>query len=516
MEQNELSPRSVGRSSESVQQGFRHFWDAMALRLVPVDGLLTARIVGEFSAGKTRLLKELISGSVPAELLPISSLEPQTRLQLEITYGSSSALTLIERSEDSVVDSTALQRFQAFPTRQELECFDPMRHRLRLTVPDERFVLPDGDGSLSDGNVPTRLFLIDTPGWNSGDDLLAEQQAATLIAGDYNLALVYVTSLVRLDSAVNTGRLQDFLIALTDAIFYGDHASLVVVVTRCPRAEAGRACERVAARIRDTWKSMDMGNEDLDLAILAIDFDEAKPAELDAFRTDFWDSLFAPIHLEGEPAQKCKTVSDWHANALSYECQAWPISAAIEAAHAQLVSARMIIGRALKEDSFLFGMNRHKLRRRLPAEVHKVLRDQWHRQLGGDPRLAHLTSEGLPRFDDEHPLALWWQIYWVRELDSLLQAVRVFLEQMECSIEMIDADTLDVQSVIENGVREAYQVAQRKVWGSFALLLDAVATATTIPPIDRQVATLLALSALESHYSDCRDEAVEDLRRSRS
>ena len=48
------------------------------------DGCLTARIVGEFSAGKTRLLKELLNEVIPADLFPVSSIERQTKLQLEI------------------------------------------------------------------------------------------------------------------------------------------------------------------------------------------------------------------------------------------------------------------------------------------------------------------------------------------------------------------------------------------------------------------------------------------------
>lgn len=516
MEPDRSRRRLAGRAADNVRQGLEHFWQTMALRLAPADGVLTARIVGEFSAGKTRLLKELISGSVPAELLPISSLERQTRLQLEITYGSTPALTLIERSEDRRAGSGPLQTFAAFPARDDLDRVDPMRHRLRLTVPDERFVLPDGDGYFDDGNAPKRLFLIDTPGWNSGDDALAERPAAALMKGDHNLALVYVTSAARIDSDVNAGRLKDFLgVVADDATFYGDGASLVVVVTRCPGDEAGRACERASARIRDAWKSIDGDDAKLDLAVLAIDFDEAPQPELDAFRAAFWEALMAPIRAEGEAAPaNGVTAPDWRAHALGRECEAWPVRPAIEASHGLLAAARTITDRALKDGSYLFGMNRHKLRRQPPAEAKNQLRLQWHRQLGGDPRALRLTTEALPAFEGEHPLAVWWRTYWLPELESVLRPVRGFLDAMERVLEAIDADTPDIQSAIADGVRAVHQFAQGQVCGSFALLLDAAA-ATAALPVDRQVATLLSLSVLESHYHDCRDDARADLQRER-
>ncbi|MEE4358308.1 MAG: hypothetical protein V2I97_17695, partial [Desulfococcaceae bacterium] len=34
------------------------------------DSEITVRIVGEFSAGKSRLIRELLTGTVPPELLP--------------------------------------------------------------------------------------------------------------------------------------------------------------------------------------------------------------------------------------------------------------------------------------------------------------------------------------------------------------------------------------------------------------------------------------------------------------
>ena len=64
------------------------------------DGVLTIRVVGEFSAGKTRVIREILKDKIPEPFLPISSQEAQTKLQLEISYGEQDQLFLIEKPED--------------------------------------------------------------------------------------------------------------------------------------------------------------------------------------------------------------------------------------------------------------------------------------------------------------------------------------------------------------------------------------------------------------------------------
>ena len=61
------------------------------------DGVLTARVVGEYSWGKTRVIREILANQIPQQYSPISSLEAQTRLQLEISYGQNNQLFLIEK-----------------------------------------------------------------------------------------------------------------------------------------------------------------------------------------------------------------------------------------------------------------------------------------------------------------------------------------------------------------------------------------------------------------------------------
>ena len=223
--------------SQTVHQALQAFADQMARSTAPSDGVLTARVIGEFSAGKTRLLRELLGELIPPALFPVSSLERQTRLQLEITHGEVPALTLIKREHDCH-PAVVLKTLTQFPERDALADYNPLQHRLRLTLPEPRLILPSGDG-FSDDASPKRLFLIDTPGWNSGDDVLAEDDATQIMAGYHNLALVYVTDATRLQSEKNAERLLEFLEALAGADFLKD-PTLLFIVTHCPAKDADR------------------------------------------------------------------------------------------------------------------------------------------------------------------------------------------------------------------------------------------------------------------------------------
>ena len=107
------------------------------------DGLLTARVIGEFSAGKTRFLRELLGDSIPPALYPVSSLERQTRLPMEITYGPEPELTLVQRANDYEINDKArtLQTLTEFPDREATVQYDPLQHRLRLAIPENRLIL---------------------------------------------------------------------------------------------------------------------------------------------------------------------------------------------------------------------------------------------------------------------------------------------------------------------------------------------------------------------------------------
>jgi hypothetical protein len=347
-----------------LRKGLEHFEAALQRLLVPEDGALTARVIGEFSAGKTRLLRELLGDTVPEPLLPTSSLEPQTRLQLEITYGATATLTLVKRAHDTDDSSEPLDNFQIFPDRHELTAFEPSTHRLRLTVPEERFVLPRGDGYYEDDS-PKRLFLIDTPGWNSEDDEIDAGSPGSFTTGDHNLALIYVTHANRLDSQVNLDRLSKFLKLMgKECSFVGCH-SLIFVITHSESTEEELTRQRAQQKIMQSWKSHH-GDRELQLRVFCVDFQGMSTALKTAFRAAFWDALLMPVRMSPGGVAGCESGSatsvDWRQSILNQHLRSWPLQHALRSAHLMLQSARTIIARAVKDGSFLAGMNHARLR----------------------------------------------------------------------------------------------------------------------------------------------------------
>lgn len=82
-------------ATATLYRALRALAERLSRPAAPPDGLLSARVIGEFSAGKTRLLRELLGEVIPPALFPVSSLERQTRLPLEITYGENDADRLV-------------------------------------------------------------------------------------------------------------------------------------------------------------------------------------------------------------------------------------------------------------------------------------------------------------------------------------------------------------------------------------------------------------------------------------
>jgi len=318
------------------------------------DGRLTARIVGEFSAGKTRMLNELLGDATPQAFRPISSQEVQTRLPLEVTYGEQAALQVVDRRDDTVLDADVVATLEQFPHRQEIvaQGWLPERHRLRLSLPLQQLVLPEGD-RLHPGTQPRRLFLIDMPGWNSGQDEIAEQDAETIMAGDHNLALVYVVQAARLDSAVNERRLKAFLKAVEEAEFVDD-CHLLLVVTHCAEEDRVRLQARAAEQVRVIWAGLRGDADSLTLTVQCVDFGHMPQAQLQSFRQQFWQALLAPLGggaPQGHP---------WLARIRGWPAE-WALAPRVADAHAILLALRAVLLRAGDGGKFLPGMNMHRL-----------------------------------------------------------------------------------------------------------------------------------------------------------
>ncbi|WP_006787824.1 dynamin family protein [Thiorhodospira sibirica] len=470
----------------------------------PPDGLLTARVIGEFSAGKTRLLRELLGEQIPPALFPVSSLERQTRLPLEITYGDPAILELIERAND-YDPATVIKPLDAFPQREQLADYDPQRYRLRLAIPELRLFLPTGDHYGEDDQAPKRLLLIDMPGWNSGDDKIAEGDAADMLAGYHNLALVFVVNATRLDGQDNHERLRDFLNALVDADFVGQ-PTLLVVITHCPPADAERLRARMHKHIMSLWAELDQDLASLQLQLLTVDFPVLTADERATFRETFWRHLLAPI----QQTSAAVPMPPWIVAMRHWSGDANPCSHLPQAAEC-IARARALLERACQNGDFLPGMNMHRLLGLDAKGIHTRLLETWRRQLkyADLEQLAHYLAVPAS-LADEHPLAPWWNDYWQANLERLLMPTRRFMVLAERVLCEVQPDTEDLRAHLAARLTNPHRQAMQALDCSFSCLVETaqMLLENTQPP--QAIATLLSLSLMEARYADHYAWAMDD------
>lgn len=480
--------------SHTVHHALQAFADQMTHRATPSDGVLTARVIGEFSAGKTRLLRELFGPLIPPALFPVSSLERQTRLQLEITHGEVPALTLIEREED-YRPAVVLKTLANFPEREQLADYNPLLHRLRLALPEPRLILKSGDGYNTDDTRPKRLFLIDTPGWNSGDDLLAEGDAAQIMAGYHNLALVYVTDANRLDGAKNAERLLDFLQALADAEFLED-PTLLFVVTHCPASEARHQQDRARKLVLTQWEKLGRDADELNLKLFCVEFHEMSNAQRQTFRDDFWQALLQPLGQTDK-------VADLWVSAIHHWPKDWDIRPALQHTGQILNQARHWLEQARKGDEFVAGMNMHRLRGLDAPGIVQRVRDKWLGQLSCSAAdLTEFMTTTLHDLPAGHPLSAWWTHYWLVNIWQALEPVKAFFRQAEQAIAELTPKTEDLAAYLDAKLGPAHRQALAALENSFTALVETAQQVIPEPQAEKAIATLMTLSLLQARYAD--------------
>lgn len=463
----------------------REFGARMSAPAAPPDGVLTVRVIGEFSAGKTRFLRELLGSRIPVELLPISSLERQTRLPLEITYGPEAELWLIERPQDAR-PGVPLTRYDHFPPRAELVAFDPERHRLRLAVPETRLILRQGDGY---GEGARRLALIDMPGWNSGDDALAESDADTLFTGHWNLGLCYVCQASRLDGERNHSRLAEFLEALEGADFYGGRSRLLFIITQCPGEDRHRLEALARERVLNTWRELDFEEDELDLLVLSADFSAMSPSELQSFRRSCWHHLISPL----QDAQELQ--HPWRP-AIEGWCDEWSIRSRLHRTQQVLERAGTMLNEARKDGEYLPGMNMYRLIGLGDAERYAKLQSAWLRRLGANVlQDTGSIPEGL-ELSADHPLHAWWSGFWVPHVRATLASAQHFFATADLALRDMPADTPDLQHYLRTRLDSAYTAAIAQMKSRFVHLVHTALPLVGESAQENVIATLLTLSLL--------------------
>lgn len=470
-----------------VDLGLRRFAKHMACGPILRDGALSARVVGEFSAGKTRLLRELLGDELPEALAPISSKDVQTRLPLELTYGAAPALSVVERQFDCE-QAREIAVLDRFPHRAELAAYQPDMHRLRLCLPLSQLMLHGSDGLVADDGQPLRLFLIDMPGWNSGEDAIAEEDAQVTLNAEVCLTLVYVSASTRLDSAGNYKRLREFLKALADAEFI-ESPRLIFVVTYCTAAEQEALTTRARALVDGLWA--EFSDDELALEVLCADFGEMQAPELQLFRQRFWAFLLAPISDREPPHPWVAQIRAWQGD--------WDIRPRLRLTHALLEELRVLVARVRPRGTFLHGMNMHRMAGLNDEEIRAKLQKEWRRQTECgvlDTLATQLEAIQLPT---DHPLALWWREVWFDQARLLFNTARTFFAQAGRAIDAVHSGTPDLEGQLRRQLEKPYARLQGAVDTSFARLVVQAYQLSELEP-DKAVATLLSLSAMQARY----------------
>lgn len=487
-----------------VSNSLRQFKETYKAERKLTDGVLTARVIGEFSAGKTRALKELLSDLIPENLSPISALQRETRLQLEITYGDVAELTLIEKPDD-FTQGKVIKKLNTFPSREQSLTYDPMIYRLRLSLPCEYFIL-NGDGYSEDNN-PKRLFIIDMPGWNSGDDAIADKNADEMFLGEHILSLVYVSNASRVDGIDNAKRLEEFLLAMSDSAFL-DVYKLLFVVTHCPDEERQFFQQRAKDLVYKIWtEKLNNDADDLELDVFCVDFATINKAELIKFREAFWQSLLSPLSEEMRAKNQQKMLN-WLQNIDTKNIDL-NISEMVNDSYKLITNAQNLLTNAMQQGEFIFGMNKHRLIGLNLDESKAKIKSTWYRQI--DLSLNNLSqivdnklnSNFKINLKDDNPLYYYWQNYWNDKLSNIISSVTKFFNTAENVLNNLNETHIEnLNDVVFSKLYDSYESCLMKFHNNPFIELVNVLHNLINGNHNQQkstlVATLFTLSLLES------------------
>lgn len=479
---------NIGKNTKLVEQAIQLFNDKMAEKIV--DEMAVVHIIGAFSAGKSRLIRELLRCHHAAhDLLPISSQERQSALPLEITYGEVSRLLRVGEKHDAVMLS-------AFPERGEQRRFDASQYRLRLELPEPALLLGDMVLCSAEEGIK-RLVVKDMPGWNSGDSFVAENALASGLVGADNISLVYVVRANGVDSQDDLSRLRAIFTAVEtgDAFFYnGFH--LVVVVTRCDDvSEHAAITSRITERLLQLAKEVGIEN-DFKLTVLCVDFGKEQDAlNHKLFIEKFWKAIFLPIAKEKSlisPLGLAGRLQHWKKD--------WLIQSKLMGSLALMLAARHWVEGFKKEGQFVAYMNSTRLLGLSKQERCSKIYSTWIKQVGFWQRSDEIISKLT--LDDDHPLAYFWNNYWLKRLSDITKAVDELALKMEVTIKTLPLSTTDLQDYFHDQVESSYCQAMNALKSSFYCVADSLEAIKNDQDQAKVVATLLSVSHLDAKYSD--------------
>ncbi|POZ50740.1 hypothetical protein [Methylovulum psychrotolerans] len=477
--------KDMNKNISIINKAIQSFNDKMTEKIV--DEIAVVHIIGAFSAGKSRLVRELLRPHKTAHaLLPISSQERQTALPLEITYAESPRLLRIDSDKNETLLS-------AFPVREEQQRFDANSHYLRLELPEPALLMGNVCLCSAEEGIK-RVILKDMPGWNSGDSFVAENPLANGLVGADNISLVYVVRANGVDSQDDLCRLQAIFEAIEtdDAFFYNDF-HLVVVVTRCDNNNEHTAItQRITERLQQLAEQV--GIEDtLHLTVLCVEFGKEQDAlNHERFINDFWQTVFAPIAQEIQDAP----ATDW-ATRLQHWQADWLIQTKLSQSLRLIKDTKHFVEQFKKQDQFVANMNNTRLLGLSEQERRAKVHGAWLKQVG-----QWQSSIQQLQLSADHPLAVWWQSYWLTQLHTLIDPVDSLVLTMEAAIQQLPIDAPDLARYFHDRIESSYLQAVEALQSHFLCVCEAIDPIQHDGNQAKLVATVLSLSILDAKYTD--------------
>ncbi|MEE4356803.1 MAG: dynamin family protein, partial [Desulfococcaceae bacterium] len=445
------------------------------------DSEITVRIVGEFSAGKSRLIRELLTGTVPPELLPVSRLKRETLVPLEITYGDNIALWEIRKNNDFDKNPEYIRQWDHFPQREEFSFSGEQlrQHRLRLTVPlkalmvDKHPVYPDQKG-------PFRIFLIDTPGWNSGE---SDPSAFTVAGGDA-MACVYVVHSNRLDSQTNQEELKTVLEKLREYEDLIEPLNLPVYVTHWPEKEDSQWQQEIKQRFYDTAEEAEL--PDPLIQIEYLDFDKLDNEKRLAFQENFWEKLRAGWS---------ETVS---ASSLEIRMDDPELFPLLESAADKIEKARQILDNFRTGDEFIPHMNMTRVKTYPQEQWTDLLQKKW--GIFSEPDIG---NSQIPEMASDHPLCAWWNSILLQQVKTGLADVKHLTDTAKKSLNRIDRNTSDLNAFLTDSLGLLHEETRQKfLWTAGLMPPSLTESIRKRENLTQIIATLIAISICQSEIHE--------------
>lgn len=406
------------------------------------DSALSIRVIGEFSSGKTRLVSEMIKERLPAELQPVSSLGRETFIPLEITYGPDVELCLVHWEDGGELSGELVETFQTFPTRQELEkeiSESEEKYRLRLSLPEPS--LRTASDLVSGEQEASRIFLLDTPGWNSGE--LDEDRGRDLV-GYATTAVVYVCKAGRLSAAYHEeefGILIDELESPEKMHPFDDIHLLLYITNWDDTPENEQALETFKERVEETVDKKDCFFRYQIKDPQAIDFETAEQTALDEFRRTFWEHLRQSLNQKETDdcgGSQEPEISPWDAFVELCNGDGPGLVESAKAIESIVLALRELLDNFFDGKSLVPAWNWTRLEAYSPDRRARKLFESWERRVALDNGALNLEDVESLKLSRNHPLSRWWNEVILWELSQVLVATEELLQKMRYQFENLD------------------------------------------------------------------------------